>query len=169
MKTNALYEKFKVSTKVLQPNLSVEELVNKLKQYGLVQTVKQIIEKIPVYTIEEGGVIKTVFRIDQFWLNYFTHIQQEIDQQTGRNLLLFTKMYSIYSNFMFCEERDSIISSVHDLFGEKSEKEKIIEKFKVTNNDEIFVEYFLDSWYVRLSISGSQFYLWIVLPSINQA
>lgn len=164
-KTNALFEKFKVSTKVFHPYYIVEELTKKLEQYDLVQTVKETLEKPPVDTLKEDGIIKGVFRIEQFWLNYFTHLQQEVDSQTGRNTLLFTKMYSTYSNFMFYEEHDSLISSVHDLFGVESEKEKVIERFKVATIEERFIEYFLDSCYVKLSTTGSQFYLWIVLPA----
>lgn len=168
-KTNALYEKFKVSTKVLQPSEIIEELANKLEEYDLAQTVEKTIEIPPVGTLEEDGIIKGVFRIEQFWLNYFTHLQREIDPKTGRNLLLFTKLNSTYSNFMFYEEHDKLISSVHDLFGIESEKNKVIEKFKVPKTDDRFVEYFLDSCYVKLTTSGSQFYLWIVLPAPIQA
>jgi len=167
-KTKALYEKFKVSTKIFHPSIIVEELAKKLEQYDLAQTVKETIGKPPVGTLEEDGIIKGVFRIEQFWLNYFTHLQQEVDPQTGRNTLLFTKMYSTYSNFMFYEEHDNLISSVHDLFGAESEKEKVIERFKLAATDERFVEYFLDSCYVKLTTTGSQFYLWIALPAPTQ-
>jgi hypothetical protein len=70
---------------------------------------------------------------------------------------------------MFYEEHDNLISSVHDLFGVESEKEKVIERFKLAATDERFVEYFLDSCYVKLSTTGSQFYLWIVLPAPIQS
>lgn len=165
-KTKALYEKFGVFTKIIHPKGLVNELETKLKQVGLVELIQETLEKTPVGTLEEKGVMKKVFRLDNYFLEHFTHIQQNFDPSTGDLMYVFTKMYTTYSNFLFYEEEDHVIKAVNALFGTPEYEATAIEKFR---SEDRFVEYSLSNAYVKLNVHDGTLYLWIHIVNKNQS
>lgn len=166
-KTKALYEKFGVFTKVIHPNEFVRELEIRLKQVGLAELIKETLEKDPVGTLDEEGVMKKVFRLNNYWLEHFTHMQQNFNPKTGDVMYVFTTMYATYSNFMFYEEEDHVIKAVNSFFGRSENEVTVIEKFRSENTEDRFVEYILPEVYIKLNTHDGKFYLWIHVVNKN--
>jgi hypothetical protein len=166
-KSKALYEKFGITTKIIHPSELIDELTSMCYSEATNQIISKTINNNPVDVLEEDGIIKSLYRIGGYWLNYFTHIQYEHEPATGRTMLLFTKMGANYSNFLFYEEHDNIITAVHDILGIQNQNEEAIKKFKSDNPENRFVEYILPNSYVKLTTDGSKLYLWIVFPGTN--
>lgn len=163
-KSKALYEKFGITTKLIHPSELVTELTTKCYSDKMDQIVSKVFNNNPIDILEEEGIVKSLYRIGGYWLNYFTNMQYEHEPSTGRSMLLFTKMGANYSNFTFFEEYDNIITAVHDILGIQSHNEEAIKKFKSDDPENRFVEYILPNSYVKLTTDGAKFYLWIVFP-----
>lgn len=160
-KTKALYEKFGVFTKIIHPKDVVTELETRLKQVGLAELIQETVVKTPVGTLEEEGVLKKIFRLDNYFLNHFTHMQQNFDANTGDIMYVFTKMYTTYSNFLFYEEEDHVTKAVNALCGTPEYEATAIQKFRSENPEDRFIEYVLSNAYVKLNVHHGVLYLWI--------
>lgn len=161
-KTRVLYEHFNISTKIVTPEEFSGILNTALEQRSFKETIDQIISMAPVDTLIEDGFIKNLYRLENYWLGYFTHLQYEFSETTNQRILLFTKSSINYSNFMYYEEHDKVIESIDNFFGDGTMTESIKNKFRSADKDDHFHEYLLSDFYVRFTTDNRSFYLWIV-------
>lgn len=160
-KSKAIYEKFNIQTKIIHPSDLLNELETNLLKNGIEEVLTSAFKNMPIDSLIEDGIQKSLYRLDNYFLDYFTHTQTE------RNTIIFSKLQTNYSNFLFYEEHDTLIRNFNDYFGVELDSNSIIEKFKSNIKEERFVQYFLGDVYIKLLCDGRQFYLFINLPTIS--
>jgi hypothetical protein len=158
-KSHALYEKFGIATKLINPKDLVLQLAESCSDEDMSIIVSRVLNQEPVDVMVEDDVLKRLYRINGHWLDYFTHVQFEQDSANGVSTFLFLKMSETYSNIMFYDEHDRIIEAVHEVLGIGLHEETVIQKFRTAEPDDRFVEYFLPNGYVRLFTDGAKFFL----------
>lgn len=162
-KTNAIYEKFNIQTKVLKPEELQSHLETILIKKSISNIVNDTLKKDAIESLLEDGVIKKLYRIDNYFLEYFTHLQIESE----RNLIIFSKLKTNYSNFLFYEEHDSVIRNFHIFLGLEKEADSVIEKFKNKENNENNIHYKMDDTIFYLESDGKQLHLFISFPKTS--
>jgi len=116
-KAKAMYEEFNVRTVVCSSKEILDHLKPKLigSNYELIREI--IRENKPTDTQIEDGIGKSMYRINGFFLDYFTHFQLESDPKTKVEKLMFTKLNLNYSDFIWYSERDNICKNVLNHLG----------------------------------------------------
>lgn len=155
-KTKALYERFNIQTKVVETDEFLIELRQLLKPVTLGETIKDIQNMCLVDTLVEEGIYKALYRLNRLLLGYFTHIQ--IEEESNLTRVLFTKMYTTYSEFMFYQEHDTVIREVDTLFGGEN-TDAVIKEFKESKEPYPSKEYLVEGVYAKLTSDGGKFYL----------
>jgi hypothetical protein len=117
---------------------------------------------VPIDELVEDGVKKYLFRLDGLFADYFTHFQVEFNPENQEQVLLLTKLYPNYSNFMFYQEHDTVIKVINEFFGSDISTEELIEEFKVSKDDYPSKEYLInEKMLARLVTDRAKFYLYI--------
>ncbi len=166
-KTKVLYELFGINTKIVHPNELVCHLENNIFPTDLIELIQESLEKEPFRILTEDNTIKRLYRLNKWWLNYFTHLQIDSNVQANELLIVLTKMNSNLSDLMFYEEHDSVIKSILAVFGSLQDENKAIERFNHANIEERYIEFQYSNLYLKLNKPNDHFYFWIQITKQN--
>jgi len=161
-KTKVLYKLFNIDTLVVSPNELIEELNIRLVNNTNVDDVLNVINKNqPVDTLIEDGIYKFLYRLEHYFLDYFTHVQIEKPTLIEPIKIMFLKQYSNYSNVLFFEEFDSVIKNIQKYLNLTETDDVVLEEFKlgIKRNRKYSKEYFIGRLiHAQLIVDGKQFY-----------
>ncbi len=167
-KTKALYEKFNVSTKVVWAEDIQDLLGINFKNNSTEELVSVITKNDYIDYLKEDGIDKYLYRLEGFFAKYFTHLQLENGFEDDSKILLLTKMYPNYSNFMFYQEHDTVIENVLKEFHIQDDIGEVINYFKSYTEGMRGKDYVLSKNHIiSLQTDGAKFYLTIVITGSN--
>ncbi len=164
-KTKVLFELFGIKTKIVQPNDLLFYLENNIFPTDLLELIQESLEKEPLKILTENNTIKRLYRLNKWWLNYFTHLQIDSNKQTKELLIVLTKLNSNLSEFMFYEEHDTVIKSILSVFGSSHDENKALERFNHEKIEERYIEFQYSNLYLKLNKPNDNFYFWIQITN----
>ena len=128
-KAQALYNEFKISTKVITPFKVINEL-NEKRSDDLGLLIREQLKEINIVSREEGAI---AYKLSLPFLGVFTHCVM-YEQEDG-TLLVLKLVFQNYSNFIFYEEAEMMIDVVSDYFGRPSSEEYESVRKRIVDGD----------------------------------
>lgn len=168
-KSQVLYEKYKIGTKIIGPE-EISKILEDDEQ--LDEVIVSAIKAGPIDDLEEDGINKSLYRLNKYLFNYFTHIQLEVGKNKDEHNMtrfLFAKMYDNYSDFIFYQEFESVIKNVHGYFVGNEHLDAVLNKFKSENKDDNYYEYFFNEGIAKFDFVNNKFYLSLYIMGNEQA
>ena len=148
IKSKVLYNEFKVSTKIIEPEELISELTKVLDD---VSSKDDLFEKaISFYDQEfyvgsrplenEEGIDTYLFHLPKFYFNYFNFMIYCAYPEHDGFVLTFRKGYTNFSEFTFYTENVTLINTVCQYFGytDSKELEQKLNEFVYTENEITF-------------------------------
>jgi hypothetical protein len=164
-KSKALFDKLNIQTKIIHPDNLKKELERELQNKTLAEIINSVKVKEQIGFLNECGVDKTLYKLDNLFLGYFNLFQLEVPQEDSYIEILLRRSTLNYSEFFFYEEHNSLITHFLNSFGPEDEVDKVLEKFKNSTEECCFIEYVFNIvGSVKLSRVKNEFYLWITSP-----